>query len=270
MHPRAMGGPLDREVPEQVRVSSKSYDLKPDAIGIAELARLRRQAEALFDFEMSAFRELLAGVTAVVDLGAGTGDYLRQYHRYNPAAELTAVERNPFAAGGRQGVPFTVVEEDLLDYLARSHPPQISRSTLYLVRFVLQHFDAADIPAFFNLLSQRTGQVVVIECDDHGFSCSSDFVAELHSGLVRRQERNGGNRFLGGTLAQMAAEAGIEVVTNRRLTYNYESVSLNVMRDVFVRLLAANNRVTLDEDQQTAIAREISFCSHVLHLRMHS
>ena len=225
---------------------SRSYLLEDPRHRRAEAARLDRQARLLFPLEREALGEHgVAPGQTVVDLGCGQGTFLSLIAAAFGGTRCIGLDRNAHLlalAAARPGIA-AVAECDLADreQLLRElgrHDPDV-----VLCRFVLQHMSPAERAAMLRALAEHGARrpLRVVLADVDGASSFVDppsrLLQEAREGLTKLQERNGGDRRIGGRLAELLQEAGFHRIRTSRVRVSSDAVGFAAFWDSFGSLL---------------------------------
>jgi SAM-dependent methyltransferase len=227
---------------------SRSYFLSDPGERSAEAERLDRQARLLFPFERDALAAHgLAPRRTVVDLGCGQGTYLELVAAAFAGTRCVGLDRNRFlleAARMRPGVA-EVGEVDLTlpDALLRDLDRLLP--DVLLCRFVLQHLSPTEQACLLSTLaafsSRRPLRVVLVDVDAASSFVDppSPLLTEAASGLRRLQERHGGDRRVGGRLADLLRQAGFRDVKSSRVRADSRATGFDGWWSAFGSLLCA-------------------------------
>lgn len=255
---------------------SKSYRLENDLIKKVEEKRLHEQAMCLFNIEISKIQELFSEkINRIVDLGAGNGSYLFNLGNTFHAKELLAIDHNVYLMEqGKQRFPsVNFIESDLIGFVQNL---DFRDSTLFVIRFVLQHLSQDYIVELFETLTKMHPKsfLLVIDVDETGFinQNSNAKISQLHENLIKIQHSNGGNRYIGNELPKIINKMELKLIGMSELRYSLSNLSLENFKNIFLTMLLLNAQSLklekLSEEEKTEMVEGVAFLSKIFVLEL--
>jgi len=210
-----------------------SYDLSDNDFLRREVARLPRQAEALFPIEVPFLkRHGVADSCRLWDIGCGDGSWLHLFHSAFPNSVITGLDHSPeilsHAKQQNPGVPFLLVDEkNISEILVRGE------FDIAILRFSLQHMSPDTRTRILSALHSRRAptRIIAIDGDDRSFVFrpKSDAIQTLIEEKGRKQAAVGGDRHIGSKLSQLFTDLGFGLIKQDSMPISSKTIGWDTL-----------------------------------------